>query len=287
MKIFCEGKARIRDCATGEIHEIESDELDWEAVGGDERGMGVETHYQAVVDHPVLGGLSWELWEYPVGVENYKTTDARVHEVVEDFIFGLEHAPESDEWLDYAAPDDPFSIFMDSYHHTGDLLADHGQDRGGFLLNRMIFSHQITALEAYLGDTLINAVMSDTGAIQRLIERNDDLMKERFSLVEISKEPALVERKVREYLRSILYHNLSKVDVLYDIALGIRILNESKDKASMFKAVTLRHDCVHRNGFNKDGEQLDVFTKQFVQETADLIRDFVVSIEKAVRNRSK
>lgn len=287
MKIYCSGKARIRHCATGEIHEIESDELDWEAVGGDERGMGVETHYQAVVDHPVLGVLSWELWEYPVGVENYKTTDARVHEVVEDFIFGLEHAPESDEWLDYAAPDDPFSIFMDSYNHTGDLLADHGQDHGGFLLNRMIFSHQITALEAYLGDTLINAVMSDTGAIQRLIERNDDLMKERFSLVEISKEPALVERKVREYLRSILYHNLSKVDVLYDIALGIRILNESKDKASMFKAVTLRHDCVHRNGFNKDGEQLDVFTKQFVQETADLIRDFVVSIEKAVRNPSK
>lgn len=150
MKIYCDGKALIRHCDTGEIHEIDSDELDWEAAGGDEREMGAETHYQAVVEHPVLGLLSWELWEYPVGVENYKNTDVRTHEVVDDFIYGLEHEPEPDEWLDYAAPDAPFKIFMDSYHHTGDMLADHGDESGGFLLNRMIFSHQITALEAYL-----------------------------------------------------------------------------------------------------------------------------------------
>ncbi len=39
--------------------------------------------------------------------------------------------------------------------------------------------------------------------------------------------------------------------------------------------------------FDKEGKELDVFTKAFVQETADLIRDFVVSIEKVVRARSK
>lgn len=50
-------------------------------------------------------------------------------------------------------PDDPFTIFMDSYHHTGDMLADFGGNGGHHLLNRMIFSHQVTALEAYLGDT--------------------------------------------------------------------------------------------------------------------------------------
>ena len=60
--------------------------------------------------------------------------------------------------------------------------------------------------------------MSD--AMQRLIDRNGDLAKEKFTLAEISKEPGLVERKVREHLRSILYHNLAKVDVLYNIALG-------------------------------------------------------------------
>jgi hypothetical protein len=50
--------------------------------------------------------------------------------------------------------------------------------------------------------------------------------------------------------------------------------------------VLLRHDCVHRNGFDKDGNELKVFTKAFVQNTADLIKAFVESIEKAVRAQS-
>jgi hypothetical protein len=77
--------------------------------------------------------------------------------------------------------------------------------------------------------------------------------------------------------------NLAKVDVLYNIALGIRILNLTSNKDALFKAVKLRHDCVHRNGFDKDGNELVVFTKTFVSETADVIRSFVESIENAVR----
>ena len=285
MNIYCRGTARIQHSETGNVFEIASGELDWDAVDGDERQMGPEVHYEAVVDHPELGLLTWGLWEYPVGIENYQSTDAGEHEVIEDFTYGLKHV-ESDEWLDYEAPANPFAIFMNSYHHTCDLLADHGNYHGGFLLNRMVFSHQVTALEAYLGDTLINVVMSDADAIQRLIAQDEELVKKRFTLAEISKEPALVESKVREHLRSILYHNLAKVDVLYNIALGVRILNQAKDKASLFKVVSLRHDCVHRNGFDKDGKELMVFTKEFVQDSADQIRDFVEGIERAISSRS-
>lgn len=287
MEVYCKGTARIRHKMTGEIYDIENDELDWDAVGGDERQMGPEIHYEAMIEHPELGDLTWGLWEYPVGIENYRETNAGPHEVIEDFDYGLEHSePESDEWLDYTVPDNPFTIFMDSYHHTGDLLADHGKDNGGHLLNRMVFSHQVTALEAYLGDTLMKEVMADTSAMQRLIDQDDDLAKEKFTLAEISKEAGLVERKVREHLRSILYHNLAKVDVLYNIALEVRILTLASDKKSLFKAVLLRHDCVHRNGFDKDGNELKVFTKAFVQNTADLIKTFVEDIEKAVRAKS-
>ncbi|WP_244438071.1 hypothetical protein [Afipia birgiae] len=193
MEVYCKGTARIRHGATGEIYEIESDELDWDAVGGDERQMGPEIHYEAVVEHPQLGELTWGLWEYPVGIENYQETKAGPHEVIEDFDYGLEHsAPEPDDWIDYTVPDNPFTIFMSSYHHTGDLLADHGRDSGGHLLNRMVFSHQVTALEAYLSDTLMNEVMADKAAMQRMIDEDDDLAKEKFTLAEISKDPGLV-----------------------------------------------------------------------------------------------
>lgn len=287
MEVYCKGTARIRHKMTGEIYGIENDELDWDAVGGEERQMGPEIHYEAMIEHPELGNLTWGLWEYPIGIENYRETNAGHHEVIDDFDYGLNQIkPEPDEWIDYTAPDNPFTIFMDSYHHTGDLLADHGNDNGGHLLNRMIFSHQVTALEAYLGDTLMKEVMGDTNAMQRLIDQDGDLAKEKFTLAEISKEPGLVKRKVQEHLRSILYHNLAKVDVLYNIALGVGILALASDKKSLFKAVLLRHDCVHRNGFDKDGNELKVFTKAFVQNNADLIKAFVEDIQKAVRAQS-
>lgn len=284
MEVYCRGIARIRHKDTGVLYDVESDELEWDQVGGDERQMGPELHYEAVLDHPQLGELTWGLWEYPIGIENDHDTDAGGHEVVEDFDYGLEHEePEPDEWVDYDVPSNPFSIFMDSYRQTSLLLVDHGKDDGRDLVNRLVFSHQVTALEAYLGDTLINTVAGDADAMQRLIDGDEELSREKFTLAEIRNDPDLVGRRVREHLRAILYHNLAKVDVLYNIALGIRILNLTSNKDALFKAVKLRHDCVHRNGFDKDGNELVVFTKTFVSETADVIRSFVESIENAVR----
>lgn len=288
MEVYCRGTARIRHSATGEIYEIESDDLDWDAVGGDERQMGSEIHYEAAVEHPALGELTWGLWEYPVGAENHHETKAGPHEIIDDFDYGLEHGDaRPDEWVDYSVPDDPFTIFMDSYHYTGDLLADHGGENGGHLVNRLIFSHQITAMEAYLADRLIKEIESDADAFRRLLDQDADLSKEKLTLAEIVKDPALVERKAREHLRSIQYHNLAKVGVLYNIALGIQILDLAKDRSSLFRAVMLRHDCVHRNGFDRDGNEIKVFTKAFVQDTANLIKSFVEKIEVAVRARGR
>ncbi len=287
MEVRCRGVAQIRHHVTGVVHEIDAEDLDWDAVGGDERQMGPEIHYEATFDHPALGLLTWGLWEYPVGVENHSDTDVGSHELIKDFDYGLEHErPEPEEWLDYDTPDNPLMVFLDSYHQVGDLLADRGRDNGRDLVNRLVFSHLITALEAYLGDTLLNAVTADGAAMQRLIDKDEDLSKEKFTLAEIRKDPGLVERRAREHLRGVLFHNLAKVDALYELALGVRILGLTPRKADLFKAVMLRHDCVHRNGVDKDGQVLSVFTRAFIQDIAGLIRNFVGAIDNAVRTRT-
>lgn len=97
MRIETLGTARIRDKETGEIHEIDPDELEWEAVGGSERQMGAETEYTAEVHHPDLGELVWRLWEYPVGVENFQQQELNGHELVEDFDISLVHEPDDYE----------------------------------------------------------------------------------------------------------------------------------------------------------------------------------------------
>lgn len=91
--VYVNGTARIRHAESGEVYEIDADMLDFESVSGEERGMGPETAYSAVVEHPELGQLTWSIWEYPIGAENYRETDVGAHELLKNLEFGLENEP--------------------------------------------------------------------------------------------------------------------------------------------------------------------------------------------------
>jgi len=97
MIIYTRGTATIEHAETSEKFQIYDDELEWEPVGGDERSMGPETIYQALVDHDELGDLRWTISEYPVGAEGIKETNVGKHRVIEDFEYGLEHEPDFDD----------------------------------------------------------------------------------------------------------------------------------------------------------------------------------------------
>jgi hypothetical protein len=191
-------------------------------------------------------------------------------------------SPEEDEWLDNEVAADPHAIFVDSFNKTGEILAAHGGEDGGHLINRMVFAQQVSALEAYLGDTLIKAVQAKPEALARLVAADKDLNAEKFTLADIASNPGLLGEKVGAYLRAILYHNLGKVDFLYRTALDVRVLGDKADNALLLQAIKHRHDCVHRNGMDKDGNQLTVFTKAHVQDVANAMRTLIDRIETEV-----
>lgn len=95
--IYSRGMARFRHATTGEIVTISADELEWAEFAADERLMGTEIGHSAEIDHPALGTISWELWEYPVGAENMRETHANGHELLENIDFGLQDFPDDDE----------------------------------------------------------------------------------------------------------------------------------------------------------------------------------------------
>ncbi len=188
--------------------------------------------------------------------------------------------PDDEDWVDFDTPKNPYRVFMNSYHESMFLLGERGGD-GTSLVNRMIFGQQLSALEAYLSDTLINGVMEDAAIMAMMLEKDKDLEKQKFTLAQVAADPTLVRKTVRNHLRGVLYHNLPKVDALYSIAFNIQIfqlLGEDK-KAKLLQAVNFRHDCVHRNGHDADGNGLDVFTKEYVGEIADLISQLVKDIQ--------
>lgn len=106
IHVYGKGVTRIKHAKTGEVYDISADELDWDAIGSNERQMGPETHYQAALEHPQLGLITWNIWEYPIGGENMQETDVGEHVLIENLDYGLQHGPDDEEWDE----DDPVPL---------------------------------------------------------------------------------------------------------------------------------------------------------------------------------
>lgn len=218
-----------------------------------------------------------ELSEYP---------DVEVS--ADDAPFTAPDPADEDEWLNEYSPEEPFDVFKDSYYRLGDIVAEYGIGGRGSLphsddvINRMAFAGAIGAMEAFLGDLLVNSVFSDETALRRLLKGDRELKEMAISLSEILENPNVVIVKTRQYLAGLLYHNLAKIGVLYKLALGVDILPDQAQKDRLFKAVLTRHDIVHRNGKDKSGNVIDLPTTRVVS-TLDDVLNFVENVDKAVK----
>ena len=185
-----------------------------------------------------------------------------------------------DDWENYATPESPYEIFVQSDAQLTEVLEEQGSPfDGADLINRMVFAHYIGALEAYLADTMLNSVETNERAFTKLLTSDDELRREKVGLVEIAKNPDWIRNRIRTYLRDVRWHNLAKADALYKVALDIdlfKILGTGKER--LFVAVQRRHDCVHRNGFDVSGHRLTVFTAGYVRDLAKLVRRLVEGI---------
>ena len=99
MIVCCKGIARIRHVQAGQIHEINSSELEWVVVGSDALPGGIVLHHEAAIEDPELGVLTWSLWEYPEGVVSFQSTEVGGHELLSDIEF----------WLEQERPEQPIS----------------------------------------------------------------------------------------------------------------------------------------------------------------------------------
>ena len=94
MRPYCYGTAVIEHQSTGKQFEIASSELNFEIESIENRSSGVETHYQARVEHDRLGLMTWDLWEYPEDVFRERDYDVKGHKIITNFKWGLENIEE-------------------------------------------------------------------------------------------------------------------------------------------------------------------------------------------------
>ncbi|WP_431080401.1 hypothetical protein [Pseudomonas thivervalensis] len=194
---------------------------------------------------------------------------------------------QENEWLNNSIPKRPYDIYISNYHHLGDVLAEcSGSEAGVFrrsaaVIQRMIFAETISSMEAYLGDTLQQAVLTNAKAKQRLAVKDKELSTEKVPLNVILTNPNVVSDKIRTYLKGLLYHNLPKVETMFKIALEVDIFPNENLKVRLLEIIQIRHDVVHRNGKDKDGEEHS-FPTAWVTEAMENVKTFVENVEASV-----
>ncbi|KGM86636.1 hypothetical protein rosmuc_02929 [Roseovarius mucosus DSM 17069] len=189
---------------------------------------------------------------------------------------------DADEWENYVIPENPHEIFRSTIGQLRGILEDHVNDHVKGLLIRMVFSQAITAFEAYFCDTLIKNVTASTTAMQLLLAKDGPLSQAKFPLTDILANPEIVKDEIQMSLRNRLYHKVAEVARLYENALKISIVPNRVDLERLKIDIGYRHDCVHRNGVDKEGHKLTVLTKGYVAETLCVVERFVEHTQKEI-----
>lgn len=180
---------------------------------------------------------------------------------------------------DYEPADDPYSIATEALGYLSDMVGTAGPANDPQFTNRLVFAGAISSLEAYLGDTLINAVHEKPDIRNSLLKNHKELGAISVTAAELSEDPDLVTKRLIGELRGYLYHNMQRVMALYQGAFSIAMVPSKTERDVLFNAMPRRHDCVHRNGRNPQGEKLTVFTDEYVREVIAAIKAVLTHIE--------
>lgn len=117
-------------------------------------------------------------------------------------------------------------------------------------LKNMLYANIITCIEAYLSDAFKVTVTSKREFLRRFVETFHGFRSEKFELRELFSQYEQIDKKATKAIIDIIYHDLPKVKGMYEDTLDITFPSITV----LVKAVSKRHDFVHRNGKTKDGK---------------------------------
>lgn len=146
-------------------------------------------------------------------------------------------------------------------------------------LYRQIYISVISTLETYLSSSFINRTFGSEENLKRFIGTHPEFKNRKFELSEIFDKYDEIENIAQKIMLDTIYHNLPIVRNMYRDTFNISFPNFSE----IYKAVLTRHDLVHRNGFTKDGNSVEInkgTINELVNNVKNFVRKLVTELEK-------
>lgn len=148
-------------------------------------------------------------------------------------------------------------------------------------LLRLLYANTITVMETYLSDAFINTVIRNPLLVRKFVETTEHFKEQQTNVSNVYKWLDRINDDVAKYLNAFTYHNIPKVQKMYNSVLDIQF---PADLDTIIKAVMTRHDIVHRNGKTKDGNAIKL-TGGEVKNISKCVQDFVDHIELQINEK--
>ena len=146
-------------------------------------------------------------------------------------------------------------------------------------LNTMIYAHIVAAIEGYLSASFIHNVLNSKALFNKLCLTDPKLKDLKFDISDLLNKENLIEEHVSKYLNGLIFHNLKKIKLMFKSVLD----HDFGDIGWFGKAVSIRHDCVHRAGITKERESINIKDEE-ISELIDNAKNLVESLEITISN---
>lgn len=193
------------------------------------------------------------------------------------------------DYLWDAIPDDPYSIFLDDWNALSQFVEENCHETLQPLENRMAVMQAWSAFESYLCDRLARHLDQNREALIRFSKYDDAVKEMEINAADILLSGVTVEKLVIGSVRGRLYHKFgpagkscqksSGVPAWYRIGMQLEITPDLLTLDKLRENAAIRHDCVHRNGKDKDDEERTDIVKSKILEVLKLMKSVVAHIE--------
>lgn len=154
------------------------------------------------------------------------------------------------------------------------------------MLRRMLLAQSITAMEVFFADTLIPAAAASVEVQERMLRSKSlGIGATQFRLSDATGKADFAKEQLVGYLRAVSFHDIAKVTKLFQVGLGVDILPKEIELKKVEAAIKQRHDCVHRNGKDREsGKELQISSESLLALTLSL-RNMLRAVDEKVEAR--
>lgn len=175
---------------------------------------------------------------------------------------------------------DPLSRLRERLREALAVLDLRGPDHVISRLPSMVFGTIISALEAYLWETVAYWAKSSREVLKGIVSNMPDLKDHPIKLGQIFEEHDGIEKRVMVYLQRIVWHRWEKVGQLFKAGLDVRLPSTK----AFQEAIEKRHHIVHRSGHDQDGNPVQI-SPQDARDLAQAVEDFANRVYEAINDK--